>query len=359
MKKRKDGRYVVTMTIDGKRKAIYGKTRPEVIEKLKKFTRKEQNGATFGEVAEDWWQTQMERAERGLIRQTTLKNYKPHYERIRGIYGDMPIKDITGEHIKNTLSQAASAGYSRTVVNSVRVILNGILTHGCEKGLILVNPAASIPLPSRLPKGKRRAPTEEETRVILSHRSEPFDFYVFFLLISGLRRSEALALHKDDFAPDLSAVKVRRSLVYPTETTPTESTPKTESSARTVRLPSVMTEPLRAYLATVKGTYVFPRRYEDGRVSWGLYETERTIRREWNEYRARYGLPDDLTLHCLRHGTATLLFEAGVDIHTAKEQLGHSNINTTMTIYEELRAAQRQRSIDKFDAALTEALAGE
>lgn len=354
MKKRKDGRYVVTMTIDGKRKAIYGKTRPEVIEKLKKFTRKEQNGATFGEVAEDWWQKQTERAERGLIRQTTLKNYKPHYERIRGIYGDMPIKDITGEHIKNTLSQAASAGYSRTVVNSVRVILNGILTHGCEKGLILVNPAASIPLPARLPKGKRRSPTQAEEEIVYAHHDEPFDFYVFFLLCTGLRRSEALALHKTDINLDTRTISVTRSLVYVHDSTPVESTPKTDASVRMIPIVTPLLEPLQTYMKSIKGNYLFPRRYEDGHTE-DKYQTARYVSREWERYRAKYGLADDLTLHCMRHGTATMLFEGGVDYRTAQKVLGHSKASTTIEIYQELRDAQYLKGLENLDLFLMRA----
>ena len=67
----------------------------------------------------------------------------------------------------------------------------------------------------------------------------------------------------------------------------------------------------------------------------------------WTKYKQLTGLK--ITAHNLRHGTATILYESGVDVHTAKTILGHSNINTTIAIYTELRDQKKTSSIDLFD----------
>ena len=41
----------------------------------------------------------------------------------------------------------------------------------------------------------------------------------------------------------------------------------------------------------------------------------------------------DITLHDLRHTSATLLIANHVDIKTISERLGHANTSTTMNIY--------------------------
>ena len=62
----------------------------------------------------------------------------------------------------------------------------------------------------------------------------------------------------------------------------------------------------------------------------------------------RFGL-DGLTAHQLRHGTATLLYEAGVDVYTAQRILGHAKVSTTMEIYTELREKKEKQSIKKLN----------
>lgn len=73
----------------------------------------------------------------------------------------------------------------------------------------------------------------------------------------------------------------------------------------------------------------------------------RTFDNAWKKYCKSTGL--DITAHQLRHGTATLLFEAGVDIYTTQRILGHAQVSTTMEIYTELREKKMQRSVSAFD----------
>jgi len=53
--------------------------------------------------------------------------------------------------------------------------------------------------------------------------------------------------------------------------------------------------------------------------------------------------------HTLRHSFATHLLDAGVDIHTIKELLGHSSISTTM-VYLHLQQSKRASLVSPFDA---------
>lgn len=54
-----------------------------------------------------------------------------------------------------------------------------------------------------------------------------------------------------------------------------------------------------------------------------------------------------ITAHWLRHTFATLLYLAGVDVLTARDQLGHSDIKTTLEIYTHLDKIYKRHSMDK------------
>ena len=47
----------------------------------------------------------------------------------------------------------------------------------------------------------------------------------------------------------------------------------------------------------------------------------------------KYGLPDKLNVHSLRHSNASLLIAGGTDVTTVAGLLGHSQPSTTLDIY--------------------------
>lgn len=76
----------------------------------------------------------------------------------------------------------------------------------------------------------------------------------------------------------------------------------------------------------------------------------RSIQHFVQQYVGKIGLGGkDYSAHTLRHSFATHLLDAGTDIHTIKELLGHNNISTTM-VYLHLMQSKRASLVSPFDA---------
>lgn len=295
---------------------------------------------TFREAA-DAWETEY----RESCNPRTWMNYKPHYEDIVAKNGNTPVKDIAGIDVIQDLQRAKAMGYSRTVVNSRRTIFNNILNYSVSQGWIPWNVAQGIKLPKGLPASKRSAPTDDQIRAVIAGRDLPFGMFAFLCLCTGLRKGEALALLKSDINGD--AIRVTKSLTFLDGTAPKVKAPKSEAGVREVPILSLLKGPLEAYVSKIDGDVLFPSRSYNGSPG-GSYLSQSNYDTAWAAYCAAAGV-GELTAHQLRHGTATLLFEAGVDVYTAKKILGHAKVSTTMEIYTELREAKEKQSIKKLD----------
>ena len=288
---------------------------------------------TLKDVADEW-----ENIHREEVAERTWKNYAPHLAEIVDLYGDEQIADITAFDVSQDLVAAKAKGYSHTVVNSRRSIWNGLFDYAIGQRLIPYNPALSVKLPKGLKKGKRTAPADDVINAIISDATDmEFGFIPFFLLCTGVRRSEALHRRKSDLDLDAWELTIPKA--------------KTEAGVRTVPIIEPLREPLKSWMAAHPGEWLFPYIPYNGRK--GDFMSDRNWETAWQQYCERHGWVDGdgkptLGAHNLRHGTATLLYEAGVDVYTAQHILGHANVTTTLEIYTDLRKDHERKNVGKF-----------
>jgi integrase len=346
---RKDGRYQGSYTDATGRHYVYDRDPEKLFQRIRQITDKETMPEipTFRQIAEDW-----ERQHREEVGIGTWKNYAPHYAEILRRHGDKHMEDVTALDVTNHLTAAKTQGYSRTVANSIRSLYRMIFDYAVANNHAKYNPVASVKLPKGLKQGKRTAPTDEQIKIICQNIDAPFGLFPFFLLCTGLRKSEALALTWRDLDFNNNEISVTKSLDYTVGAKPQVKPPKTEAGNRVVPIIDVLLPYLQEASRKATSDYLFPAPPSNRGGKGGGLMTLRGYEGMWERYCEAVGL-QGIGAHNLRHGTATLMFELDVDVHTTQRILGHSRVEVTQEIYTDLRAAQKRKSVSKFNEGMT------
>ena len=333
-KRRSDGLIQRQVTINGKRKVFYGKNERDLNKKIAEFKEEAARGRTFAEVAEEWWGKHLEK-----LAYNSVRNYLPAYKRTLDEFASRTMSDITPKDAQLFISRFAKRGYAQKTVQTQLLVLHLICEHAVIEGDIPYNIASPVQVPRGLSKEKREMPTEEELQIVRNSLDKTFGLFAFFLLYTGCRRGEALALTHGDIDRQNCTIFVNKSL-YHISNSPHLKTPKTAAGTRSVILLDILKEKLPE---GKRNELLFPN--EEG----GLM-TEAQARSNWKKYLKETGL--NITPHQLRHAYATILFDAGVDDKDAQELLGHANISTTRDIYTHISKSRFEKTAQKLNAAI-------
>jgi integrase len=185
--------------------------------------------------------------------------------------------------------------------------------------------------------------------------------YALFHLIAhrGLRRGEAAGLEWEDIDLDGPALTVRRQHTQRGWEV-IEHGPKSEAGDRTVALDAGTVAALRTHRrAQVAERLAWGSAWVDsGKVFTqenGAPPHPATITDRFHELVAAADLPP-VRLHDLRHGAASLMLAAGVDLKVVQETLGHSSITLTSDTYTSVYPAVAAAAADAAAALVPRAV---
>ena len=359
--KRKDGRYQGTWKdSDGKHHTICDRD-PERL--YKRIQEKEAPPViTFRTIAEAWQDAAWPK-----LREGTISSYKPMLRRAIEEYGDTPADQLQAPDIYKHLLKLASQQMSAKSVKTLRLVYSLVYRNAIIDPVlgrtVRHNPAVSVPLPDGLKRAQQRTAPEKEVvdRIRKEARQHPFGVFVLFLVLTGFRRGEALAVQWRDVDFAAGTISCTKSVSHRTGSARVGQT-KTAAGVRTVPLLPELRAVLERPVDALDTDYLFHgvdpskpipqstycRRWMDYCTAMGFVTDEPEI---WKDsrgiVRVRHKRKPTLSAHVLRHGYATALFEAGVDVYTAQRLLGHANVEVTMGIYTHLRKEQEEKSVEK------------
>lgn len=336
-KTRADGLVEKAVTINGKRKHFYGHSEAEVLRKIADYTGELKDGRSFRTVAEDWQRETFDRIASG-----TLKPYRIYSSIAIDFFDKTPIRQITTKDVQSLVNRQAKNRTQKTAKNFLSIV-SSIFKKAMMDGDIEYNPCAGVMLPKGISHQKRQAPNEEERQIVKDNVDLDAAGFLFFLcLYSGLRKGEALALQWEDIDFEHNDIHVYKSVSFE-ENNPIIKPPKTENGVRYVPLLVPLREELlkrkdkaeeKDYIFSFNGG-LWSKRYADRRIDF--YKKETGLRRG---------------LHEMRHGFATICFEAGLDPKRTQHILGHADIRTTMDIYTHFTSRTLRDVTDKLNEHL-------
>lgn len=330
---RPDGLHEAIRVINGKKIVFRGRSDSEVEQKMIAYREKEEIGPLFKEVAEKWHDEHFPTLSPG-----TIRNYKAGYDRAVTRFGDTPIKEIAASDIAALLQHMGKQKFARKTVSTQRLVINLICRSAVLDGTLRFNPCAEAKVPKGLKHTPRELPSDEELKIVKEGWNKPDGLLPYFILYTGCRKGEALALTYKDVDRKRKIITINKSVGYDGQR-PYLKEPKTSAGTREIILLDALSKVLPRGIGNA---LLFPGRD-------GTYMRLAAYEHKWERWQKRAGV--NLTAHQLRHGYATMLFEAGISERDAMDLMGHTDINLTRNIYTHIRKTRK----DEIAAVLNEA----
>lgn len=380
--KRKDNRLQSKVYIgDGKYKYVYAHTNRELEQKVQEIKLKLGKGLdltadrdNFGYWCEKW--LKLKKLEVSAGRYTTYTARAANLDSL----ANLQISKIRSTDIQDIILDLAECNpktgkpMAKKTLKEVKQTASQILQLAIDNRVIDYNCASAVKIPADAQTATKQALTDEQQQWIndTPHRAQTA---AMIMLYAGLRRGELIPLLWGDIDLDEGTISINKAVEFINGAPNIKFCGKTEAATRTVYIPQKLVDYLRPLrknhfelvCPSARGNLMSDTAW---RRLWESYLAELNFKYgnfenniQWNEKHkgrptSKY-IPDKMpmliptfTAHCLRHTYITLLYKAGVDVLTAKEQAGHADIQTTLNIYTHLDGEFKKKTIAKLDEFL-------
>lgn len=221
-KRKSDGRWLGVVFVgygsNGRpvRKTVSGKTRGQVVEKLKTLQRHLDDGLpmpntrlTVSALLTRWHDDVL----RHHVSKSAADNYKSVADHhIVPMLGRKTLQGLTVADVNRLIATKMDQGLSVSTVRRIRSVLSQAIDEAIRNGDVVRN-VAKLARPPKLEQPEGRTLTPEQARQLLDalkgHRLEAM--YVT-MLATGIRRGEALGLRWEDLNLNSGVLAVRRQL---------------------------------------------------------------------------------------------------------------------------------------------------
>ena len=366
----------VQLKINGKPMAFLGRTKKEAAQKAAEAQLKLGKGLSIAAKQETFgqWRERWEAIKAPSVSSGRMEAYRSAAKNYLSELDPMPIDKIRLADVQLIFS---GLKLSASRLGDIRTVCNGVFALAVRNRIIDYNPMPDVIMPKRKPKSNGRdALTEEERNQVesLEHRGQ---LPAMVMMYAGLRPEEVIPLLWSDIDLGERILRVNKTVERHSNQYIQKNSGKTQAATRKVPIPEKLAGFLRQEKKKATTLLLCPD-------SKGRMMTVKGWQRLWeswlNAFNYIYGdfsgckdVPHDdngrpvqkrfapgklplvvrhITPYWFRHTYCTLLYQAGVDVRTTMEWMGHVRIETTLGIYTHLDKQQKNNSAEKLDKLL-------
>ena len=241
-------------------------------------------------------------------------------------FGKQRMCNITAQQIitwQNELlnhKDESGKSYSPVYLKTVHNQLSAIFNHAVRYYNLRENPCKKA---GSMGKKKNREmlfwTKEEYLKFADAMMDKPLSFYAFEMLYwCGIREGELLALTPADFDFKKGTVTINKSYQR-LNRQDVITTPKTEKSNRTIKMPQFLTDEIQDYLRML---------YDVGENDRMFTVTKSYLHREMDRGAKEAGVKR-IRIHDIRHSAVSLLIDMGFSATAIADRVGHESIDIT------------------------------
>lgn len=336
-----------------------GKTKNEAKEKVNAeiaalkdgYNKRAGKTFTFEDVANEWMEVYSVSSVKDNTIRSRLSSLKIIYRYIK----DAKIATIDGRTLQNILFDMNNKEYSTSAMENVKVTAGMIFKYAEMHKLIKDNPIKFVKVPRKTltvedienDTIKEMYLERDELELFLKASIDsglPMDQERFFLMaFTGMRVGEVCALKWSDINFETNEIRITKTMYMPNNNmhqyklTP----PKTKKAIRTIDVDEDIMKMLKKHKTRQAKIRLSRKKmiedYHDENFVFcrdnGYPFCQRNIYDRIKSVLKKSGIGKEGGPHILRHTHITLLVEAGVDLKTIMDRVGHEDSKTTYNIY--------------------------
>jgi integrase len=343
--KRSNGRYEWTQMIDRDIRRESDMNLSELQRKIKKLTNIGINKDKIKLF--DWIDHWLEQYVKPYKKPSTYNNYKFAYEKyIKKYMRNVQIRHIEKSDVQKMITDLINDGYSASLIKNVRKALSvAFISANEDEQIVDFNPTRDTKLPHNKRPVRKTLQTDEIITIIKKFQTSRWLYGILFMLATGLRRGELLALKWSNID-----FKEKRIAIENNQTQYGVGTPK-DNDYHYVPL----TEHAKSYLTAWKKQLESEKNCAIYNKTDTIFVTkEGSLLRpsSFNSILSKRNFDFKVTPHMFRH-TFVYLSKGKISLSELQEALGHDQSTTTLDIYG-IMLADTGAVADKIEAAYKE-----